>query len=334
VSRGTLFLDPKTGGGEAWAEVSVSPSGRFAPWYGGDGKQPPVLYETLTRRRIELDTGGQPGQVLNFSPDESEVAVRVGDEVRVAATADGRTRVTLPLPPTTSAASASWGAGGAVAVMTTGPQGRSSLGVVSWWHGQIKTYRDVLASGWLDWSPDGERFVSYIGTDPGSTALVDLRTDAVTRIAEALYNPKWSADGQYFAGQLASGESLVYRSDGTPHMRLNGVCAFVGSAWVGNEIVTLGADLAVAMDGSVRAYTRPANTENITTFAPNNGVVLLDPSGSTTLAELKVADSIPVSGYFGPWVTPDGRGKLQLGVGGKGACENVGVFNVEMAPFD
>ncbi|MEO8541894.1 MAG: hypothetical protein ABI577_19310 [bacterium] len=337
VPRGTLFLDPKTGGGEAWADVAVSPLGLFAVWNGGDGKQPPVLFETLTRRRTELDTGGQFGDVLNFSPDETEVAVRVGAEVRIASTADGRVRVVLPVPVGTTSAQAFWATGGGVAVIAAGPQGHQSLGVVAWWRGQLKTYSSVLASGWLDWSPDGDRFVAFTATEPPTTVVVDLRTDAVTRIDQPLYNPKWSASGGYFEGQLLSGEVLVFRADGTPHMRMNGVCALVGSPWLGDEIATFGfgQDVAVAMDGVVRGYTAAPTNAHVTTFGPGNGVVLLDRIGGLPLAELKVAESILVSGYLGfPWVTPDGRGKLQLGVGGRGACENVGAFKVELAPFD
>lgn len=337
VARGTLFLDPKTGGGEAWADVRVSPSGMFAPWNGADGKQPPVLYQTATKRRIELETGGRFGTVLDFAPDESEVSVRVGDQVRIASTTDGKVRVTLPVAADATFTRAFWGANGAVAVTAGGPQGRDSLGVSVWWRGQLRGFAGVPAINWFDWSPDGTRFVVSTIGDSGWTAIVDVETGSVTRIDQALYNPRWSAGGSYFAGQLLSGELQVFRVDGKLHMRMNGVCAFIGSPWMADEIVTFGfgTDVAVAMNGTVRAYTPLANKGRVTTFGPNNGVVLLDRVGGSPLAELMVAAPIPVSGYLNePWVTPDGRGKFQLGVGGKGTCENVGAFKVEVAPFD
>jgi hypothetical protein len=83
IERGVLFLDGRTGGGEAWESVRPSPSGVFVAWNGTDGKQPPVLIETDTYRHIELDTGGQSGTVLDYSPDDSEVSVRVGDELLI-----------------------------------------------------------------------------------------------------------------------------------------------------------------------------------------------------------------------------------------------------------
>ncbi len=337
VPRGTLFLDPKTGGGEAWINVRVSPSGMFGPWNGGDGKQPPVLYETATRRRIELDTGGRFGNVVDYAPDDSEVSIRVGDEMRIASTTDGRVRVILPVAPGATFARAFWGLDGAVAVAAAGPQGRDSLGVSVWWRGQLRGFAGLPANNWLDWSPDGTRFVVSAIGDSGGAAIVDVETGNVTRIDQPLYNPRWSASGSYFAGQVLSGELLIFGADGKIHMRMNGVCAFVGSPWMGDEIATFGfgEDVAVAMDGTVRTYARPANTARITTFGPNNGVVLLDRIGGEALAELRVAESILISGYLNePWVTSDGRGKLQLGVGGKGACENVGAFKVELAPFD
>lgn len=331
IPRGTLFLDQKTGGGEAWADVSVSPNGTFAIWNGPGGKEPPVLYDTLTRRRIALDTGGQLGTVLDFNADETEASVRVGDELRMVSTADGKVRITLPISAGATYVRAYWGIDGAVATGATGPQGQPSLGITVWWHGSFKTLSDVPSPGWIAWSPDGTRLLTSDISDNGWTAIIEVASGRVARISQRLYNPRWSTSGAYWDGQLFSGELLIFRADGTAHIRMNGVCAFVGSPWVGDEIITLGSDFAVAMDGSVRAYTRPANTQNITTFAPDNGVVLLDPAGTTTLAQLKVADSIPVSGYLGfPWVTPDGRAKLQLGVGGKGACENVGMFSVEL----
>ena len=335
VPRGTLFLDPKTGGGEAWADIVVSPLGIFAPWYGGDGKQPPVLYETLTRRRIALDTGGQPGQVLDFNAIETEASVRVGDEFRIVSTADGSVRVRFQIPAGGTYVRAYWGADGAVAMAATGPQGSTSLGIVVWRHGELKTFTNVPPPNWIAWSPDGTRLLVSSIADSGWTAIVDVGTGAVTRIEQRLYNPRWSESGQYWEGQLFSGEVFVYRADGTPHMRMNGVCAPLGTPWIGDEIATWGwgQDVKVAMDGSTTPYTPAGFSKPTANLAADGSVQLLDnwPDGAV-LAELR-----PTAGatFFSSSeginsLTRDGRAMFGLGGGGKGLCENVGMFSVEL----
>ncbi|MFN8617559.1 MAG: hypothetical protein U0837_10710 [Dehalococcoidia bacterium] len=337
VLRGTLFLDPATGGGEAWADVGVSPQGTFAKWNGPDGTEPPVLFETITRRRIELDTGGRPGTILDFNKDESETSIRVGDELRIASTNDGKVRVTLPIPQGATHVRAYWGVDGAVAMAATSPQGQTSLGVTVWWRRSLRTFADVPPPGWIAWSPDGTRLlVSAIG-DNGWTAIVDVANGQVTRIDEALYNPRWSASGAYWEGQLLSGELLVFRADGTPHMRMNGVCAMLGSPWIGDEIATWGwgQDVSVAMDGSTRPYTPASFAGPFAYLASDGRVELLDhwPDGAV-LAELRpepgatfILNSEGITS-----ITRDGRAMFSLGGGGKGFCENVGMFSVELLP--
>jgi hypothetical protein len=170
-------------------------------------------------------------------------------------------------------------------------------------------------------------------------AIIDFESDAITRVEKPLYNPRWSASGDFVSGQLLSGEVLVYRADGSVHMRLNGVCAFLGSPWIGEEIVTwgFGEDARVAMDGTVRPYAPAANPGPVSTFLPR-GVALLDHFGGQVIAEVALPEGVGVSWYSSSEgihsVTADGRGMFQLGVGGKGFCENVGAFEVELAPFD
>jgi hypothetical protein len=110
IERGVLFLDPKTGGGEAWEGVHSSPSGKYVWWNGADGKQPPVLFETVTSRKTELDTGGQFGTVLAIAPDDSEVAVQVGEELLFASTTTGELRLRYALEPGSIFPAAAWGA--------------------------------------------------------------------------------------------------------------------------------------------------------------------------------------------------------------------------------
>lgn len=335
IPRGTLFLDPKTGGGEAWADAGVSPHGTFAKWSGPDGAEPPVLFDTITRRRIALDTGGRPGTTLDFNRDETEASVRVGDELRIVSTGDGKARVILPIPPGAAYVRAYWGSDGAVAMAATGPQGQTSLGVTVWWRGSLNTFANVPPPNWIAWSPDGTRLlVSAIG-DNGWTAILDVESGHVTRVDEALYNPRWSASGTYWEGQLFSGELLVFRADGMPHMRMNGVCALLGSPWIGDEIAAWGwgEDVSVAMDGSTRPYTPAAFAGPFANLAGDGRVELLEhwPDG-TVLAELRPAAGATfiTTGEGIMSITPDGRAMFNLGGAGKGWCENVGLFSVEL----
>lgn len=337
IPRGTLFLDPKTGGGEAWADVRVSPQGTFAMWSGPDGNEPPVLYDTPTRRRIALDTGGQPGTVLDFNADESEASVRVGDELRVVSTTDGTVRLTFPIPAGATYVRAYWGANGAVAMAATGPQGLTSLGITVWWRGAMKRVVNVPPPGWIAWSPDGARFLTSSIADGGWTAIVNLDSGNVIRVEQPLYNVRWSASGEYWEGQLFSGEVLIFRADGTPHTRMNGVCALLGTPWIGDEIATWGwgQDVKVAMDGSTTPYTPAGFSGPIANLAGDGRVQLLDqwPDGAV-LAELRPtagATFIPTSEGISS-LTRDGRAFFNLGGGGKGLCENVGMFSVELLP--
>ncbi|GMV85544.1 MAG: hypothetical protein AMXMBFR80_13990 [Dehalococcoidia bacterium] len=337
AERGVLFLDGRTGGGEAWEAVRPSPSGMFVAWNGTGGKQPPMLIETDTYRRIELDTGGQPGTVLDYSPDDSEVSVRVGDEMLIVSTSTGAARLRFSLPPTTNFARATWGPGGRVAIARATRNG-TSLGVAAWANGVMKEFPDAPAN-WAHWSPDGTRIAASGIHEGGWMAIIDFESGATTRVEQALSNPRWSASGEFLSGQLLSGEVLVYRADGSIHMRLNGVCALLGSPWIGDEIATrgFGEDVRVAMDGTVRPYA-PAPPEGpVSTFLPH-GVALLDRAGGEAIAELSLPDGVLVSWFSSSegvhGVTADGRGMFQLGAGGKGWCENVGAFKVELAPFD
>lgn len=335
VPRGTLFLDPKTGGGEAWADVGVSPLGTFAKWNGPNGDEPAVLYETLTRRRIELDTGGRPGTILDFNADETEASVRVGDEFRIVSTDDGTVRVAFPIPGGATYVRAYWGPDGAVAMAATGLQGQTSLGVAVWWRATMKRFDDVPPPGWVAWSPDGTRFLTSSIADAGWTAIVDVESGNVTRIEERLYNPRWSASGEFWDGQLLSGELLIFRADGTPHMRMNGVCALLGTPWLGDEIATWGwgQDVKVAMDGSTAPYTPAAFSGPFANLPGDGRVELLDqwPDGEV-VAELRpTAGATFFSSSEGiSSVTRDGRAMFNLGGGGKGWCENVGMFSVEL----
>ena len=336
IDRGVLFLDARTGGGEAWEEVRPSPSGMFIAWNGADGKHPPVLIETDTYREIELDTGGQSGTVLDYSPDDSEVSVRVGDEVLIVSTSTGEVRLTFQLPPGTNFVRASWGPGDRVAI-TRAAQDGTSLGVAAWADGVLRDFPGVPAN-WAQWSPDGTRIAASGIHEGGWMAIIDFESGAVTRVEKPLYNPRWSASGDFVSGQLLSGEVLVYRGDGSVHMRLNGVCALLGSPWVGEEIVTwgFGEDVRVAMDGTVTPYAPAASPGLVSTFLPR-GVAMLDRPGGQVMAELALPEGVGVSWFSSSEgvhsVTGDGRGMFQLGVGGKGFCENVGAFSVEMAPF-
>lgn len=75
----------------------------------------------------------------------------------------------------------------------------------------------------------------------------------------------------------------------------------------------------------------------LSTFLPH-GVALLDRAGGEVIAELSLPDGVLVSWFSSSEgvhaVSADGRGMFQLGAGGKGWCENVGAFKVELAPFD
>lgn len=120
-------------------------------------------------------------------------------------------------------------------------------------------------------------------------------------------------------------------------MRMNGVCAIFGTPWIGDEIATwgFGQDVAVAMDGTVRPYFPAPPSGNQLELRRDGSAALVDPATGAVLADLRPAAGVMWAGTLGtPWVTPDGRGKLQLGAAGKGACENVGNFKVELAPFD
>ena len=114
---------------------------------------------------------------------------------------------------------------------------------------------------------------------------------------------------------------------------MNGVCALVSSPWLGDEVVAwgFGEDALVAMDGTVSAYSPPAPTGPRMDLRADGSAALVDAGTGAVLAELRPGPGVVWAGYFGfPWVTPDGRGKPQLGAGGKGACENVGMFSVEL----
>lgn len=336
IQSGTLFLDPNTGGGEAWAGVRSSPSGMFVAWNGNDGKQPPMLFETDTYRKVNLDTGGAFGTVLDYSPDDSEVSVRVGQEMLVASTETGAVRVRFSLGADATFARVYWGPGGRVAVQSS-RQDRSSLGLLVWVDGSLKSFRDV-PDNWAQWSPGGNVILAS-GVEPeGWLALIDVDSGAVKRIDVFLRNPQWSESGQYFEGQTSSGEVLVYRADGTPHMRLGGVCAELTSPWVGDEIGTwgFGEDVLIAMDGTFKPYTPASHSQPIAHLREDGSVALVDRfRSSTVLSELKPPPGVAITGTLGePSVTTDGRGRLVIGGGAKGACENVQPFKVELAPFD
>jgi hypothetical protein len=337
IERGVLFLDARTGGGEAWADVRPSPSGMFIAWHGTDGDQAPVLFETDTYREIALDTGGKPGTVLDYSPDDSEASVRVGDEMLIVSTSTGTARLRFPLPPATNFARVTWGPGDRVAIARATQSG-TSLGIAAWANGALKDFPGVPAN-WAQWSPDGTRIAASGIHEGGWMAIIDFESGAITRVERPLYNPRWSASGDFVSGQLLSGEVLVYRVDGSIHMRLNGVCAMLGSPWIGDEIVTwgFGEDVRVTMDGGVRPYTPAASQGPVSTFVPH-GVALLDRVGGIVIAEVALPEGVAVSWYSSSEgvhaVTADGRGMFQLGGGGKGWCENVGAFKVELAPFD
>ncbi len=129
-------------------------------------------------------------------------------------------------------------------------------------------------------------------------AIIDFESGAVTRVEKPLYNPRWSASGDFVSGQLLSGEVLVYRADGAVHMRLNGVCALLGSPWVGEEIVTwgFGEDVRVAMDGTVTPYAPAASPGPVSTFLPR-GVAMLDRPGGQVMAELALPEGVGVSWF-------------------------------------
>jgi DNA-binding CsgD family transcriptional regulator len=335
IDSGMLFLDPRTGGGEAGAGVSSSPSGMFVAWNGADGKQPPVLFESDTYRKIILDTGGAFGTVLDYSPDDSEVSIRVGQEMLILSTETGAIRVRIPLDADAATARAHWGFGGRLAVQSS-RQDRSSVGLLVWVDGSIKSFPEV-PDNWAQWSPSGDAIL-VSGVEPEDwLALIDVNSGAMKRIDVFLRNPQWSESGQYFEGQTSSGEVFVYRADGTPHMRLGGVCAEVTSPWVGDEIGTWGfaEDVLIAMDGSLRPYTPASHSQPMTHLREDGSVALLEGfRSSTVLAELKPPPGVAITGILGePSVTTDGRGRLAIGGGAKGECENIQPFKVEMAPF-
>lgn len=336
IARGVLFLDGRTGGGEAWEDVRPSPSGMLVAWNGADGKQPPVLFATDTYRKTALKTGGVFGTVLDYKPDDSEVSVRADDELLIVSTSTGEVRLKFELPSTASFVRASWGPGERVAI-TRAEKSGASLGVAAWGDGVMKDLPGVPAN-WAHWSPDGTRIAASGIHEGGWMAIIDFESGVTVRVEEPLFNPRWSASGDFVSGQILSGEVLVYRADGSVHMRLNGVCAVLGSPWVGEEIVTwgFGEDVRVAMDGSVRPYAPAANPGAVSTFLPR-GVALLDHFGGEVIAEVALAEGVEVSWYSSSEgvhsVTGDGRGMFQLGSGGQGFCENVGTFEVELAPF-
>jgi len=338
IERGVLFLDPETGGGEAWANVVASPSGMLVAWNGPDGSQPPVLFRTGGDEKVGLDTGGRPGTVLGYNRDESEVAVRAPGELLIHSTLDGAVRVRFPLAPATQYANAHWGPEGRVAVTVSGRSG-ASLGIAAWADGEIRSFAGA-PDDWAQWSPDG-RLILASQFDQGQgafTALIDVASGELTRLELELHNPRWSASGHYFAGQRPSGELWVFRADGGLQMQLNGVCALTGTPWIGDEIATwgFGEDVLIAMDGSTRPYVPESLSRRSAELRPDGSAALLDVfRGTNVLAELRALPHVPITFRIGaPGVTPDGRGILLLGGKATGLCEHVGLFAIDMPPFE
>ena len=334
VERGTLFLDPRTGGGEAWADVGASPTGMFVAWNGADGKQPPVLFRTDANEKVELDTGGQPGTVLSYSPGEAEVSVRTASELLIISTQTGAVRLRFALPSAAEYAHAHWGPGGQVAVTMSERDG-TSLGIAAWAEGELKAFAEA-PDNWVAWSPDGATMLASQAKEreQAFSALIDFASGGVTRLAYELHNPRWSESGRYFEGQLPSGEVIVFRADGTPHMKLNGVCAVFGTPWVGDEISTwgFGEDVLIAMDGSTRHYEPAFLSEPSAELRPDGSVALVERfRGTTVLAELRGGPNVGFTFRLGyESVTPDGRGVLVINGKATGACEHVGLFAVEL----
>jgi len=332
IDRGVLLLDARPavarhGGGPAVALGDVHRVN------GATGSIPGVI-ETDTYREIELDTGGQLGTVLD-SADDSEVSVRVGDELLIVSTSTGEVRLTFQLPPGTNFVRAHWGPDGRVAI-TRRAQDGASLGVAAWADGVVKDFPGVPAN-WAHWSPDGTRIAASGIHEGGWMAIIDFESGAVTRVEKPLYNPRWSASGDFVSGQLLSGEVLVYRADGAVHMRLNGVCALLGSPWVGEEIVTwgFGEDVRVAMDGTVTPYAPAASPGPVSTFLPR-GVAMLDRPGGQVMAELALPEGVGVSWFSSSEgvhsVTARAR-DVPARRRWQGFCEKRGGFQCGMAPF-
>ena len=128
------------------------------------------------------------------------------------------------------------------------------------------------------WSPNGSHLLASGVEVDGWLALIDIEAGTFKRIDGQHPNPRWSESGLYFAAQLNSGEVVVYRADGTPHMRLGGVCAEVGDPWVGDEIGTwgYGRDVLIAMDGSLKPYTPAFHSQPFPHLRPDGSVALFD----------------------------------------------------------
>ena len=339
IESGVLFLDPKTGGGEAWEGVRPSPSGKFVAWYGVDQRQPPVLIETATHREIQLQTAGKSGAVLDYSPDDSEVSLRVDNEMLIASTGTGQVRLRFPLDPATHFVRAAWGPAGAVAVGSMTRDG-GALGFIIWRNDAFLEFPDAPGANWGQFTRDGRRFATSRPGEGGWTAIIDLGSRTVRRIEVGLQNPRWSESGEFLSGQDAEGRVWIHRADGARHMRIDGACVLLGPVWFGNELPAWdsGENVLVAMDGSSRPYVVGPPGTAVSTFE-QDGVALWDRLDGNRLAQLKlppegkISISWPATGEGVHGTTADGRGMFLLGIGGRGWCEGARDFNVELPPF-
>lgn len=329
VERGILFLDPVTGGGVVWEGVGVSRSGTYVWWMDDQGRG--HVKNTLTDAETVV---GEPGGQLGFdgfSPDDASFAVQTGTEVVVYRTSDGVEERRLELEPGTVGTNVGWSAQNALAVGMWDRDGES-LGVAVHMNGEVQRF--AAGATFLEWSPGGRWLAAAQGDE---LVLIDTATGRSVPAQGWGSNPRWSANGQWVAVQADDFSTVrVFDQQGLEVLRVSGMCAVLGTPWEGNELHSEFNDLLVAIDGSTRP-AEPYAPGPVTSGWADGGGVEMKSSG-TVVAELKIAFHVLRSWPYGRdgirSMTDDGRGVFVLGVGGRGFCEGVGDFSVELPPFD
>lgn len=337
VERGTLFLDPATGGGVAWEGASASPSGMYVFWQDSQGQA--HLVHSVTGDELVV---GQPGDfpsIVAFSPEDTQFAAWTDDAVTIHATSDGSEAVRFKLEPGTGFVGVRWSRQGWIAVSMTGSD-RSSLGVWAWRDGQRQFIPVAGQEGvWTEWSPNGEWLAISKTAEHATLTLHNLRTGEVIETAGSGGNPRWSESGQYLALQSPLAEVgdwplRVFHVDGTEVLRVYGICASIGTPWEGDALFAPWTGTTVALDGEVTEdpYFEFAPPDRHSTFTPT-GVAFIE--DGQTLAELNVpaGASFRSSSDDIHSLTSDGRAMFDIGVGGKGFCGHEGEFAVELPPF-
>ena len=329
VERGTLFLDPATGGGVVWEGASESPSGMYVYWQDGEDAH---LVNTLTDAEFVY----ADASIRGFGLDDTQIALWREETLTIHKTGEQAAIATFALEPATQHVEVAWSDQGYVAIGMTATDG-SSLGIRVWRDGELTEYVGPTAR--LSWAPDGRFLAALSGAAGTQLAIIDNENGTVTLAGGPGSNPRWSENSEYVAYQEQDQPYRVFVFDrlGTEKLRATGICSVLGSPWVGNELDVPFAELRLAVDGSTRPHPYPTpNPDSLRSGFTMQGVEMT--RGDTVLAELKIRADVLVS-----WptnrdqimsLTADGRGVFELGRGGRGFCEGVGEFSVETPPFE